>query len=385
MVLARTDRHPEAHRLVGGVARAATQHNELCIGSLDRMTTDTHSLLVRCTVADPVMLSRAASDLCTESALRLTLDRAAWSPESTVAYAYARLPQPAPVSDAQLAGLAALWQRLCPAARGSELSRLALLFDAIGLGGPFWWLAGKSLELLLGLAHWTAGMPGAVTMMPTMGQGAFALFLLGGLWLALWQPRLRLLGLVPALVGLVLLTQVRAPDLLISGDGRHVGITGVAAGELLVLRESRSDYTRDNLTETAGMNGETRLIDDWPGARCNRDFCALALTRNGRTWQLLIGRGTDYVAERDLAAACERADIVIAGRYLPYSCKPRWLKADRRMLDATGGLTIDLAKAEVQTVAESQGQHGWWHPPADNPRPRNRPPAAAPSGSATPQ
>lgn len=46
MVLARTDRHPEAHRLVGGVARAATQHNELCIGSLDRMTTDTHSLLV---------------------------------------------------------------------------------------------------------------------------------------------------------------------------------------------------------------------------------------------------------------------------------------------------------------------------------------------------
>jgi len=46
MVLARTDRHPEAHRLVGGVARAATQHHELCIGSLDRMTTDTHSLLV---------------------------------------------------------------------------------------------------------------------------------------------------------------------------------------------------------------------------------------------------------------------------------------------------------------------------------------------------
>lgn len=46
MVLARTDRHHEAHRLVGGVARAATQHHELCIGSLDRMTTDTHSLLV---------------------------------------------------------------------------------------------------------------------------------------------------------------------------------------------------------------------------------------------------------------------------------------------------------------------------------------------------
>jgi 3-oxoacyl-[acyl-carrier-protein] synthase-3 len=46
MVLARTDRRPEAHRVVGGTARAATQHELLCVGSLDRMTTDTAGLLV---------------------------------------------------------------------------------------------------------------------------------------------------------------------------------------------------------------------------------------------------------------------------------------------------------------------------------------------------
>lgn len=46
MVIGRTDRHPEAHRIVGGVARAATQHHELCVGTLDRMTTDTKGLLV---------------------------------------------------------------------------------------------------------------------------------------------------------------------------------------------------------------------------------------------------------------------------------------------------------------------------------------------------
>jgi 3-oxoacyl-[acyl-carrier-protein] synthase III len=45
-VLCRLDEHPEAHRLVGGVARAATQYNELCVGDLERMTTDTHGLLV---------------------------------------------------------------------------------------------------------------------------------------------------------------------------------------------------------------------------------------------------------------------------------------------------------------------------------------------------
>lgn len=45
MVLARTDLHPEAHRIVGGTARAATQHELLCVGGLDRMTTDTAALL----------------------------------------------------------------------------------------------------------------------------------------------------------------------------------------------------------------------------------------------------------------------------------------------------------------------------------------------------
>jgi acyl-CoA:acyl-CoA alkyltransferase len=46
MVLARTDRHPDAHRVVAGTARAATRHHTLCVGSLDRMTTDTAGLLV---------------------------------------------------------------------------------------------------------------------------------------------------------------------------------------------------------------------------------------------------------------------------------------------------------------------------------------------------
>lgn len=45
MIMTTTDLHPEAHRLVGGVARAATQHHGLCVGTLDRMTTDTHGLL----------------------------------------------------------------------------------------------------------------------------------------------------------------------------------------------------------------------------------------------------------------------------------------------------------------------------------------------------
>ena len=248
------------------------------------------------------------------------------------------------------------------------LIALALLFDAIGAGAPFWWLAGKSLELLLALAHWTAGMPGAVTMMPAMGEGAFALFVAGGLWLALWRGTVRLAGLAPAALGLILLLQVRAPDLLVSGDGRHVGITGESAEELLVLRDSRSDYTRSNLTESAGMAGELRLLDDWPGAKCNPGYCAITLNRGGRDWQVLLARGKMMVPERALAAACERADVVVSERYLPWTCKPRWLKADRALLERSGGLAIDLEHSTIETVAQGEGAHGWWNPPERLPR-----------------
>ena len=44
MVLGRADRHPEGHRVLGGVSRAGTQHHELCIGDLQNMRTDSRAL-----------------------------------------------------------------------------------------------------------------------------------------------------------------------------------------------------------------------------------------------------------------------------------------------------------------------------------------------------
>lgn len=45
MVLCRADLASSPHRFVGGVQRAATQHNHLCRGQPDRMTTDAGALL----------------------------------------------------------------------------------------------------------------------------------------------------------------------------------------------------------------------------------------------------------------------------------------------------------------------------------------------------
>lgn len=44
-VLGRADEHPNGHRVLGGVTRAATQFHQLCVGSVDGMFTDAKALL----------------------------------------------------------------------------------------------------------------------------------------------------------------------------------------------------------------------------------------------------------------------------------------------------------------------------------------------------
>ena len=45
MLLGSLDDHSDAHRVVGGVSRAGTEHHKLCVGDLEKMTTDTKRLL----------------------------------------------------------------------------------------------------------------------------------------------------------------------------------------------------------------------------------------------------------------------------------------------------------------------------------------------------
>ncbi|WP_114520023.1 ComEC/Rec2 family competence protein [Altererythrobacter sp. ZODW24] len=241
------------------------------------------------------------------------------------------------------------------------LIAIALAMDVVGIGAPAWWLVGKSLDLMLAIAHFTAEQPGAVKLAPHMGRGVFAIFLVGGFWLALWRSKTRLLGLIPSGVAAIFAATAPVPDVLVSSDGRHVGIAG-EGDRLLMLRDSRSSYASDNLLEMAGMSGETIPLNQWDGAQCSRDFCSLTIERDGRQWSLLMARSRDFVDERPLAAACDRADIVIADRFLPRSCRPKWLKADRNLLGQEGGLAIYLPDQRIDSVADHQGKQGWWRP-----------------------
>ncbi len=241
------------------------------------------------------------------------------------------------------------------------LEALALLLDTAGLGKPIWWLVQRSLDALLWLAHGVADAPGSVRSLPAMPTAAFTAMVIGGIWIALWRTRWRRLGLVPLAIGAIWALTTPAPDILVTGDGRHVAVR-TAAG-LAMLRDRAGDYTRDMLAENGGVDGAPLLLADQPDARCSRDLCVTDIVARGRTWRILAIRSAYMVPIADLIAACRTADIVVSERGLPRRCVPRWLKLDRHALRHTGGIALTLGTGRIVTILNPGDRHPWRDPP----------------------
>jgi len=240
------------------------------------------------------------------------------------------------------------------------LEAAALLLDAIGLGAPLWAVTGWAIDFLLDLAHWVAAMKGAVATLPTMPLGGFAAFIIGGLWLCLWTSRVRLLGIVPMALGGAAALAAPTPDLLVTGDGRHLAILD-GSGRPALLRERSGDFIRSIISENSGFDGDPSAVADMPLARCSRDACVADIRRSGRSWRLLATRSGQRIDWAELTAACAAADIVVSDRWLPKACTPKWLKLDRKALETTGGIAIylDGEMPRVATVDDRVGAHPW--------------------------
>nr|WP_240956898.1 ComEC/Rec2 family competence protein [Pseudopontixanthobacter vadosimaris] len=236
---------------------------------------------------------------------------------------------------------------------------LALFLDLAGLGAPAWWLVETSLNALLAIARLTASQAGSVTFVPVTGSGTAILFIAGLLWLALWQGRMRLWGLVPAALAGFWLLSAASPDLLVSGDGRQVAIVDTGT-RIYSLRGSAGSYAGENLQQIAGTSADLLPLQDRDATICNADFCSTVIAHGKDSYGLLVARNANPVAADILRQSCATADIVISERVLGPSCNPRWLKLDRYMLDATGGLAIYLQDKKIVSVAQGQGDHGWW-------------------------
>ena len=251
------------------------------------------------------------------------------------------------------------------------LLMLALLLDIAGIGAPVWWLLGRSMDVLIAIASHVAAWPGSVVRVPLMPTPAYALLVIGGLWLCLWQSRVRWLGAAPIVAGAVIALTAPPPDLLVSADGRQVALLILSNGRdgarLALLRDHAGDYIRDMWGGATAATADA-AIADLPGARCSLDACVATIDAGRTAWpgrqvgqglRLLATLSKDRIARPSFGPACAAADIVVSDRRLPSWCVPRWLKLDRTTLGNSGAVAIWLGSHRVESVAERVGDHPW--------------------------
>ncbi|KTE02169.1 competence protein ComEC [Sphingopyxis sp. H038] len=236
---------------------------------------------------------------------------------------------------------------------------LALLFDSVGLGAPFWWITEQALLALIGLAHGVADAPGAVAMMPSFPRWGFALAVFGGLWLLLWKTGWRRIGAVPLAIGMAALLVQPRPDLLVTGDGRHIA-AAMPGGSYALLRDKAGDYVRDSMAEAAGVDAPLAALTELDHVECNRDFCRWNQGEGAARRIILASRGRDRIEGAEMAAACAAADVVISDRWLPHECAGRWMTIDRDSLATSGGLALYLGeKPEAVATLKAGDGHPW--------------------------
>jgi len=224
---------------------------------------------------------------------------------------------------------------------------LALLLMPLGLDG--WALApmGWGIEAILAIARWTAALPGAVIMLPEMSLAALIAMVLGGLWLCIWQGRIRWLGIAGVALGLVVASASRPPDFLISSDGKLIGARG-EDGDLALSRR-RAGFVPDTWLRRQGQESGADWAQLW---RCGASGCSRAY---GAIEVALVRTP----AERRIA--CSREGIVVVATIPARYCSAPRLVIDVIDLraDGTHALRFEGDRVEVQTVRGTRGVRPW--------------------------
>lgn len=236
---------------------------------------------------------------------------------------------------------------------------LGAVLEPLGLGGPFLWVAGRAVEVMLAIGRWVADLPGAVQTIASAPDAALPVAFLGVLFMCLWQGRGRWLGL-PFAAAVLIWPRVPPPDVWIGDGGTNSAY--VQGQDVIILRPGVRTFATDVWSRRRGLDPVPRPGKGWA---CDRYSC---LGENGQS-PIALWWGTRPPTEDRLAALCAGADIVSVRATidsLPSRC------AGRLVLDGTDharGGAVELWRAKTgwraSWTSEARGDRPWSRPAAD--------------------
>ena len=209
---------------------------------------------------------------------------------------------------------------------------VAALLAPLGLAAPALLVMGWAAQWILAVAHWIAGLNGAITPIPQPGPWVIPLITIGALWALLWQGRARVLGLAPLALGFGLWAMVQRPALLISADGVLAGVLGPQGRALSAPRGA--GFAAESWLADDGdlaLQSEAALRAGFSGAKTQRHFQIAGLKG-----VVLSGKEAALAVQ----SACAAFDLVVLPqRYGPAPIKPDGCTViDAGLLNQSGAL-----------------------------------------------
>jgi competence protein ComEC len=233
------------------------------------------------------------------------------------------------------------------------MGAVAALLAPLGLAALPLWVMEQGARWILFVAHWIAGLDGSVTAIPEPAPWILPVLTMGAIWVVLWQGRGRALGLIPVVAALVLWTGEGRPTLLISGDGKLLGLSGPEGRALSAARGG--GFAAENWLENDGDLAAQKLAaerEGFTGPKGERRFDLAGLSGVALSGKDAAGK---------LQAACDGAGLVILADWaedVPEGCP----LIDMKVLAGTGPLAV-WSDGKTLRFEQTRRTTRLWSPP----------------------
>ena len=225
------------------------------------------------------------------------------------------------------------------------------------------------IGVILDVAAVVSAIPGAAIDIAPMPSWALVCIGLGGLWLCIWRSRIRVLGVLPIILGIFVGGwNPDQPDIIIDGRGRVVAIQGLN-GKLMVSAANSTRYTVDAWRRHSGNNFDALPWDTTgratsPTLRCDTHGCRYK--RHGKTISISFD-------ESGLIEDCNKTDIIVALVPIRVPCTKVDQKVDWFDLwrNGTHAIYLTSEKTEIRTVNQVRGDRPWVVKPTPRPKPHS--------------
>lgn len=189
---------------------------------------------------------------------------------------------------------------------------VALLLMPFGWEAPALAVMEWGTVWMLSVAHWAAGLDGAVVHVSQWPVATFV-FCVGGILLLLvwsgWRGKGLAIGLF--VMGLACIGFARVPDVMVAESGKLIAVRG-ADGDLYFSSGRRDKFTAENWLRLSGRDGEKvrTFKDEAAPLRCDADGCRAEL--KGRKVSVVF---KDRAGRED----CGWAEVMVAE--IPVRCR----------------------------------------------------------------